>query len=218
MAEQRAGTRKGTAAGRTLALAVLGYLEERPMHPYEMCQLAAHRHEDTLVKVSPGSVYRAVYRLADEGLAESVGTGRDGARPERTTFAITDAGRLALREGVAALLASTEPEYPRFPVALAGASSLPEADVEEALTARLAARRAELAELDAVLSATAEHDVPRMYKLDAEYSRSQLSAEVAWIEGVIADLGTERLPWVDRRDPSERDRQYESARAIVLDA
>ena len=60
-----------------LAVAALGYLAERPMHPYEMYQLALHRQEDRVVKVSPGSLYRAVYGLEADGLVLASGTDID---------------------------------------------------------------------------------------------------------------------------------------------
>ena len=43
-----------------LALSTLALLTERPMHPYEMYQLMLQRREDRVVKVSAGSLYRAV--------------------------------------------------------------------------------------------------------------------------------------------------------------
>ena len=75
-----------------LALAILRLLHERPMHPYEMHQLVRDRGTDFVIKVRAGSLYHAVERLAMLGLIAPVETGRDGRRPERTVYAITDAG------------------------------------------------------------------------------------------------------------------------------
>src|SRR5688572_15938312 len=88
-----------------LGIAALGFLVERPMHPYEMYQLAIQRQEERLMSVSPGSLYRAVYALEAAGQVRAVGTDRDGARPERTTFEITDAGRQHLSARISDLLA-----------------------------------------------------------------------------------------------------------------
>ena len=101
-----------------LAVAALGYLAERPMHPYEMYQLALHRQEDRVVKVSPGSLYRAVYGLEADGLVLASGTDREGARPERTTFEITDLGRHLLGERLRELLSTPTNEYPELGLAL----------------------------------------------------------------------------------------------------
>lgn len=46
---------------------------------------------------------------------------REGGRPERTIYAVTDAGIAAVRDWVSQTLAETQQEYPRYPVALAEA-------------------------------------------------------------------------------------------------
>ena len=83
-----------------LAVSTLALLAEREMHPYEMYQLMIRRREDRVIKVSAGSLYRAVERLASDRLIAANGIERAGHRPERTVYAITDAGRaeLAARE------------------------------------------------------------------------------------------------------------------------
>jgi DNA-binding PadR family transcriptional regulator len=73
-------------------LAVLAFLRERPMHPYEMQRLLRERHKDELLVLKRGSLYHAVNRLLRAGLIEAVETGRSGRRPERTTYRITAAG------------------------------------------------------------------------------------------------------------------------------
>src|SRR4051794_13852278 len=101
-----------------LALSALGLLVERPMHPYEMYQLMLERHEDWMVKVRPGSLYHSVERLQEAKLVESTGTARAGNRPERTTYAITAAGREALTTRISELLHKPVREYPHFPFAI----------------------------------------------------------------------------------------------------
>ena len=72
-----------------MAIAALGLLAERPMHPYEMYQLLLEREEDRVLKVRPGTLYHAVDRLARDGLVRPLHTEREGNRPERTTYAVT---------------------------------------------------------------------------------------------------------------------------------
>uniref|UniRef100_UPI002457CCC0 PadR family transcriptional regulator n=1 Tax=Nocardia brasiliensis TaxID=37326 RepID=UPI002457CCC0 len=112
-----------------LGIAVLALLEERPMHPYEMYQLLIARREDVLVKVRPGSLYHTVARLAEQHMVQSEGVDREGNRPERTTYRITEGGRTALRARIAEIVRYPAPEYPMFPVALAEAHNLPKDDV-----------------------------------------------------------------------------------------
>ena len=90
-----------TANVTPLGISVLALLVERPMHPYEMYRLLLERHEDRRVKIRPGSLYHTVDRMAESGLVEATGTERDGGRPERTTYRITDAESTALLQAAA---------------------------------------------------------------------------------------------------------------------
>lgn len=89
----------------SLGISVLALLRKRRMHGYEMFQTLTARHADRMLKVRPGSLYHAVNRLADEKLIRQTATARNGNRPERTTYELTDAGidamTLRLRELVA---------------------------------------------------------------------------------------------------------------------
>ena len=80
----------------SLGISVLALLRQRPMHGYEMFQTLTARHADRVLKVRPGSLYHVVNRLAEEKLIRPTGTARNGNRPERTTYELTDAGLDAL--------------------------------------------------------------------------------------------------------------------------
>ena len=73
-------------------IAVLAFLREEPMHPYQMQSLLRLRHKDEILALKRGSLYHAIGRLAGEGLITAKSTSRNGRRPERTTYAITAAG------------------------------------------------------------------------------------------------------------------------------
>ncbi|WP_448631480.1 PadR family transcriptional regulator [Cellulomonas soli] len=108
-----------------VAVLALALLHEHPMHPYQVHQVLTRRGDTRLVRVSPGSVYHAVERLARDGLARPVGTDRDGRRPERTTYEITDAGRDAFADRVRGLLGEEHPSYPCSPSGSPSATSCP---------------------------------------------------------------------------------------------
>lgn len=206
----------GDTSCTPLSIAVLGYLAERAMHPYEICQLAVHRREDRLVKISPGSVYRTVYKLEESGFARSLGTEREGARPERTRFEITDAGRKRLAEGIAEMLATRSPEYPQFPVALSEAHTLPLERVVSMLEQRRASTSEALDELDAARRTVIERDVPRMYVLHLSHERALLDAELTWLDTIIEQLRGGEVPWLDERDSETREAAYERARSTLI--
>lgn len=178
-----------------LAIAVLGLLEERSMHPYELYQLLIARREDRLVKVRPGSLYHTVARLTDQNLVRPHEAEREGNRPERTVYDITDCGRQAMRNRISELLGTPEREYPNFPVALAEAHNLPKDEVTRLLERRIAAHELDIRELTALEQWAVEHTMPRRYWIEVQYTRTMLTAEVDWLRGMLDELATGALPW-----------------------
>ncbi|MET3508947.1 PadR family transcriptional regulator [Plantibacter sp. MCCC 1A11337] len=178
-----------------LAVAALGYLAERPMHPYEMYQLALHRQEDRVVKVSPGSLYRAVYGLEADGLVLASGTDREGARPERTTFEITDLGRHLLGERLRELLSTPTNEYPELGLALSEAHELGAEEVRMLLETRILRQQAELADLDRRMTWALERGIPRVYWINVPYSAAMVRAEIAHLESLLAEIADGALAW-----------------------
>ncbi|MGA7205443.1 MAG: PadR family transcriptional regulator [Specibacter sp.] len=178
-----------------LGICALGLLVERPMHPYEMYQVLMHRHEDRVVKVRPGTLYHTVGRLAASKLVEPVGTERDGNRPERTTYAILPLGKVALENRIKDLLSTPFNEYPSFPQALGEAHNLPAGVVVELLEQRQEALRASLAELDeGVAKADAKGVEPR-FLIDIAYQQTLLKADIQWLDGLCADIGSGAIAW-----------------------
>ncbi|MFI9509284.1 PadR family transcriptional regulator [Nocardia sp. NPDC052566] len=178
-----------------LAIAVLALLEERPMHPYEMYQMLIGRREDMLVKVRPGSLYHTVARLAERELVSAEGVDREGNRPERTTYRITEAGRTALKTRIAEILRVPAAEYPVFPVALAEAHNLHMPDVVALLRERVEHLDNDLADVEMMNVWADNSAVPRRYWIVLPYLRAMLAAEIAWIKQLIADLDSGALEW-----------------------
>src|SRR5207237_9476953 len=77
------------------------------------------RGHEQVIQVKGGSLYDTVERLQRQGLIQPKETEREGRRPERTVYTITDAGRDELRTWLRQLLAEPAHEYPKFAAALA---------------------------------------------------------------------------------------------------
>ncbi|WP_063047196.1 PadR family transcriptional regulator [Nocardia pseudovaccinii] len=178
-----------------LAIAVLALLEERPMHPYEAFQLLIARREDMLVKVRPGSLYHTVTRLADQGLVQAEGVDREGNRPERTTYRITESGRATLRSRIAEILRDPGREYPMFPVGLAEAHNLPATEVLALLRERVDRLAQDLADVDMMSQWAGVHDVPRRYWIVLPYLHATIAAEIAWVHNLISELESGEMEW-----------------------
>lgn len=178
-----------------LALAVLALLYEAPLHPYRMQQLIKERGKDQVVNVGQRSqLYKTIDRLLGEKLIVVAEVERSAARPDRTLYTITDAGRDATVEWTAAMLTAPRRDFPEF---AAGLAYLPVLSPEQAITAlaaRVDALTSELAELDRSVDAVAD-TLPRLLLIESEYLRAHLRIDIEWIGAVLDDLRAGRLTW-----------------------
>lgn len=178
-----------------LGIAILGLLIERPMHPYEMFQTLIARSDDHIVKIRPGSLYHTVERLEREKLVRSTGIDREGNRPERTTYELTDAGHDRMLERVTEMLSEWRNEYPEFPVALSEAHNLPLDIVIRLLAKRVISLRAQLELVGRALDHVEGKKVERKYWIEASYLRAMLEAELVWVEALLDELKDGSIPW-----------------------
>ncbi|HEV7214548.1 MAG TPA: PadR family transcriptional regulator [Chloroflexota bacterium] len=178
-----------------LALPVLALLSEQPRHPYEIERLIRERRKDFAAGKRRG-LYHAVERLVRDGSIEPVETNREGKRPERTVYRITDEGREELEGWLRELLQNPIAEYPVFTAAVGFLGYLSSDTVVQALRARAVALEAEIAGVNAVLPALQEQlHLPRLVLLEHEYTRALRQAELDWISAIVADIRTGRLAW-----------------------
>src|SRR3979490_2286143 len=112
-----------------LALAVMNLLADRPMPPSEMKWTMKERGHDQVIRLKGGSIYDTVERLESGGFIQAQATSREGRRPERTVYAITEAGRDEIMAWLRELLAEPINEYPQFGAALAFFAALDKDEV-----------------------------------------------------------------------------------------
>ena len=180
----------------TLALAVLGLLQERPMHPYEMAATLRERHKDSSFKINSGSLYDTVEALARERWIEPVETVRDGRRPERTVYAFTALGQREFLAWIEELIAAPVPEYPKFIAAVSYLGALGPDRAREALAQRAEHLGRRIEDTEAALAATVGSGrVPRLYMIEVECALDAWQAELAWTRRTIAEIRTGALPW-----------------------
>src|SRR4051812_14867875 len=108
-----------------LALAVMALLLERPMHPYEMVSLMRERGKHEAVRLRYSSLYSVVGVLEREGLIVPQETLREGRRPERTVYALTDEGREEFLSWLRKLLREPVKEFTQFAAGLTFIPALP---------------------------------------------------------------------------------------------
>ena len=188
------------AAERTrqspLALVVLAFLSERPMHAYLMFQLMQQRDKGSIVSLAQrNSLYQAMNRLVKSGLAEVDSTERSDNRPERTVYRITDAGTTALHRWTLELLRDETPEFPSMPVAISLMMLLSPDEVQGALAARLALLEKARDALVVSLATASGMGLPRLFVLDEDYRRAVLDAQIVWLTALLADLASGEITW-----------------------
>ncbi|MFG1641133.1 PadR family transcriptional regulator [Amycolatopsis sp. NPDC049252] len=179
----------------TLALALLGLLLERPMHPYEMASTLRERNKDTSFKINPGSLYDTVESLAKHRWIEPVETVREGNRPERTVYAHTELGRQEFVAWLDELVRVPVDEYPKFVAAVAYLGALGPERAADALEerARHLAERVEGAET--ALAGTVGKGAPRLFMIEVEYVKHAWQAELHWARHTAAEIRSGSLPW-----------------------
>jgi DNA-binding PadR family transcriptional regulator len=188
-----------------VALSVLNLLAERPMHPYEMRVLMRQRHHDRAFQIRESSVYDTVARLADRGLIEPVEVSREGRRPERTVYAITEAGRDELLDWLWELTSVPDAEYPAFAAPLMFIYALGKDRAIAALSQRAARLEAEISSSDAFATAMLSEvpEFPRIFGIEEEYAQAMRRAELTWVRAIVAQLRDGTFPWPAHEDLPE---------------
>ncbi|GAA5041638.1 DNA-binding PadR family transcriptional regulator [Thermocatellispora tengchongensis] len=187
---------KRRKVGNLLALAVLSALAQRPMHPYEMASVLRARGKDQDMPIKWGSLYTVVANLDKHGLITATGSEREGGRPERTTYAITAAGRAELADWTRELLAEPEPEHTRFQAGLSVMGGLGPDEVVALLERRLHRLEQDLAVRRESLARQLTQ-IPRLFLVEDEYDLAVREAEAAWVRGLLAELRSGEFPGLD---------------------
>ncbi|MEO3814226.1 PadR family transcriptional regulator [Sphaerisporangium sp. B11E5] len=187
---------KRRKVGNLLALAVLSALVQRPMHPYEIAAALRGWGKDQDMDLKWGSFYTVVRNMDKHGLIAAVESVREGRRPERTVYRITDAGHAEMVDWAAELVSTPAREHPHF---RAGLSVLAVLHPDE--VTRLLRRRLELLEHDvtAARDTLAEHlkTLPRLFLVELEYDLAMREAEAAWVRSLVAELTSGEYPGLD---------------------
>ena len=179
-----------------LALTVMTTLWQKPMHPYEIAQTLRRQGKHASTKTTYGSLYTVEQNLEKYGFVEVVDVERRGNRPERTVYALTDAGRSEMTEWLSDLVAIPAKEYPIFETALSLLGALPPDDVVRLLEDRLSALDVQVTSGRAVLAKLYE-TLPRLFLVEVEYHLHLVEAQAEWVRGFLDEIRKGSLPGVD---------------------
>jgi DNA-binding PadR family transcriptional regulator len=181
-----------------LALAVLACLWEHPMHPYEIASTLRERGKDQSIKLNYGSLYTVVEALQQHTLIVAQETEREGRRPERTIYRLTDAGRMELIDWISELLSIPVKEYTHFEAGLSLAGVLSPEDIAALLTQRCNRLELEISQQRTILQLMRERGLARLFVIESEYSVSMREAELAWTRSLADEIRSGTLADLDQ--------------------
>jgi DNA-binding PadR family transcriptional regulator len=189
-----------------LALAVLTCLWEKPMHPYEVAQTLRSRHKHESIRLNYGSLYGVVASLERRTLIRATETEREGRRPERTLYEITDAGTTEMIDWLSELVAVPAKEYLQFEAGLSLMGALPPEDVRALLEQRVQGLEVAIAQSRAVHELAKSMGLPRLFLLEDEYKQRLLETERDWVQALLKELEHGAIEGQDFWEEFHRDR------------
>ncbi len=178
-----------------LAIAVMGLLEERPRHPYDIAFTMQTRRMDEHIKLSLGALYHVVDRLQRLGWVEPTRTGREGRRPERTIYAVTAEGRARFHERLRELVSEPVREYSGFEAGLTFVHQLPPEEAAALLRRRADRLREQMALWDHSRQRLQEKGLTRLALLEAEMVQDWRCFQAHWCLRIAAEIESGRVTW-----------------------
>jgi DNA-binding PadR family transcriptional regulator len=172
-----------------VAVVILGLLAEEPMHGYDLLERFRTRSMGFWIEVGKASVYQALRRLEEQGLAN--GRAQEGsAGPDRRVYRITAAGRARLRAGLRERTAVARPYETDASLALGFVHLLTLDEARRAVVQRESAlrerRTAIGAERERVERAEGPGRVVALHMLELQDALAQ--TEQRWLERFNDDL------------------------------
>ncbi len=170
-------------------LAILGFLREQPLYGYELKQIIEKVMGDW-ADIAFGSIYFALKKLAEEGFVEKAGTEREGGRPSRTVYRITEAGRREFLRLLAAVWNNIERQTFEFDFAIAFIGALPVEEMKGYLRKRVQEleKALQLLAVHQEEETSDEHVPQRLAAIAFDHHRVHMNAELEWTRSLLRNL------------------------------
>lgn len=178
-----------------LALSILELLNERPMHPYELAATMRDRHYDEFVRLNFGSLYHTVDVLERNGWVIPSEREKEGRRPERTVYRLTDSGHDVLLRVISEIVAQPRREYQHFSAGLMFMHHLPPDEAARLLEERAQALHEVITKLSRLLDELLAFH-PRLALIELEHKIALIEAERDWVRKIGKEITDGKLEWV----------------------
>ncbi len=188
----------------TVRLFVLGILEHKPTHGYEIVSTGERWAIHRWASITIGAIYAAIRRLEKEKWICAGESEKEGKRPEKQIWHLTEHGREGLLRYIRHGLSSLNFEGREVDVAMVFATLLPPQERIECVKLRLeplAERLKQLEYFDRSYEESVKSDSPDLTefkRLKQDYpwihcgvrhGLLRIRAEIAWVESLISEIG-----------------------------
>jgi DNA-binding PadR family transcriptional regulator len=178
-----------------LAVAVLGLLEERPRHPYDIAFTMQKRRMNEHIKLSMGTLYHVMEQLQRLGWVEPAEMEREGRRPARTVYSITAEGERQLRDRLRELIAEPGREYSSFEAGLSFMHQLPREEAVALLRRRASALREQVELWDYTLERLRAQGHTRLALIECEMVQDARRSQADWALRIADEIESDQLEW-----------------------
>jgi DNA-binding PadR family transcriptional regulator len=152
------------------------------------------RHHDEFVRLNFGSLYHTVDVLEKNGWILPTEREKEGNRPERTVYRLTDPGQKVLLRVVGEIVSQPRREYPFFSAGLMFMHHLPAKVAVEHLEQRSQALHLVIAKLSHLLDELLVSHT-RLSLIELEHKIAMLEAERAWVRRIAKEITDGKLEW-----------------------
>jgi len=172
----------------SIRLVILGILNRYPMHGYEIKHII-EEHMGDWTDIKFGSIYFALSKLAEDGSIEVTEQTREGNRPSRTVYQITDKGHHEFSRLLKELWSKDEGTLYDFDIGIFFMKSLSKSEVEKYLIDRIEKMQQKLSFLEQH-RAEQESDpqIPPQGMAIIQHSQLHLRAELTWLKDLKKEL------------------------------
>ncbi len=172
----------------SVRLVILGLLRENPLYGYEIKQII-EEHMSDWTSIAFGSIYFALDKLSTENFVEKVSVEKEGRRPSRSVYQITDTGRQEFLRLLRESWGQVEREYFTLDICLFFIDALPADEIEKYLRQRQTILRSTLEHIASHRDEEMTHpDIPPVARAIFEHSLAHTRAELVWVSDLLEQI------------------------------
>ncbi|MBN1190610.1 MAG: PadR family transcriptional regulator [Dehalococcoidales bacterium] len=172
-----------------IRLVILGILGRYPMHGYEIKHIIED-HMGDWTDIKFGSIYFALSKLAEDGAIEVDKETREGNRPSRIVYRITEKGRHEFLRLLRELWSGEDDTLYAFDIGVFFMRSLPLPEAEKLLDERIDKTKRKLVYLEHHRSEyEGNPHIPLQAMAIMQHSLLHLQAELSWLKDLKKNLG-----------------------------